>query len=114
MQGFADSLLQGGILTGLPTELGYALVVALFAFLVLNFIMLNAGIFSWAERRVWARIQSRVGPNRVGPQGFLQWLADGLKNIMKEGYIFHIIRTGEGSKLSIKIKRRKKSCKLAS
>ena len=54
MQEFADSLLQGGVLTGLPTELGYALVVALFAFLVLNFIMLNAGIFSWAERRVWA------------------------------------------------------------
>lgn len=87
MQGFADSLLHGGLLTGLPTELGYALVVALFAFLVLNFIMLNAGIFSWAERRVWARIQSRVGPNRVGPQGFLQWLADGLKNIMKEDLV---------------------------
>ena len=87
MQGFADSLLHGGVLTGLPTEIGYALVVALFAFLVLNFIMLNAGIFSWAERRVWARIQSRVGPNRVGPQGFLQWLADGLKNIMKEDLI---------------------------
>lgn len=87
MQGFADSLLHGGILTGLPIELGYALVVAFFAFLVLNFIMLNAGIFSWAERRVWARIQSRVGPNRVGPQGFLQWLADGLKNIMKEDLI---------------------------
>src|SRR5262249_60234046 len=30
---------------------------------------------------------SRVGPNRVGPQGFLQWLADGLKNICKEDLI---------------------------
>src|SRR5216684_4218369 len=46
-----------------------------------------AGIVSWAERRVWARIQSRVGPNRVGPQGFLQWLADGVKNICKEDII---------------------------
>src|SRR5713226_7034369 len=46
-----------------------------------------AGTVSWAERRVWARIQSRVGPNRVGPQGFLQWLADGVKNICKEDII---------------------------
>src|ERR1700739_1687041 len=46
-----------------------------------------AGIVSWAERRVWARIQSRVGPNRVGPQGFLQWLADGAKHVLKEDII---------------------------
>jgi NADH-quinone oxidoreductase subunit H len=32
-------------------------------------------------------MQSRVGPNRVGPQGILQWLADGIKNIMKEDII---------------------------
>ncbi|MFP6663712.1 MAG: NADH-quinone oxidoreductase subunit NuoH [Deltaproteobacteria bacterium] len=87
MQEFADSLLNGGMLTGFSTEAGYAIVIGVFAFLVLNFIMLNAGIFSWAERRVWARIQSRVGPNRVGPQGVLQWLADGIKNIMKEDII---------------------------
>lgn len=87
MQELADSWLHGGILTGMPTEVGYAIVIGLFAFLVLNFIMLNAGIFSWAERRVWARIQSRVGPNRVGPQGIVQWLADGIKNIMKEDLV---------------------------
>ena len=46
-----------------------------------------AGIVSWVERRVWARIQSRVGPNRVGPQGFLQWLADGVKHVCKEDII---------------------------
>lgn len=87
MQGLADSLLANGFLQGLPTELGYALVVAFFAFVLLNFIMLVAGVTSWLERRVWARIQSRIGPNRVGPQGVIQWLADGLKNIMKEDIV---------------------------
>src|SRR5262249_47781951 len=46
-----------------------------------------AGIVSWAERRVWGRIQSRIGPNRVGPQGFVQWLADGVKMVCKEDLI---------------------------
>ena len=87
MQAFADDLLRNGALQGMPTELGYLLVVVSFAFLVLNFIMLVAGVTSWLERRVWARIQSRIGPNRVGPQGAIQWLADGLKNIMKEDII---------------------------
>jgi NADH-quinone oxidoreductase subunit H len=57
------------------------------ALVVFGFVLPLAGITSWLERRVWARIQSRVGPNRVGPQGFLQWLADGLKNLLKEDII---------------------------
>jgi NADH-quinone oxidoreductase subunit H len=87
MQQFADSLLNEGLLKGLPTEVGYVLVIAFFAFLLLNFIMLVAGVTSWLERRVWARIQSRVGPNRVGPQGVVQWLADGIKNVLKEDIV---------------------------
>ena len=87
MQQLADRLIDHGFLRGLPRELGYVLVVAFFAFLMLSFIMTVAGVTSWLERRVWARIQSRVGPNRVGPQGALQWLADGIKNIMKEDIV---------------------------
>ncbi len=88
MQHFADGLMgPGGILEGFSTPVGYLVVVGFFAFLILNFIMVVAGVTSWFERRVWARIQSRIGPNRVGPQGALQWLADGIKNIMKEDIV---------------------------
>src|SRR3954465_3437615 len=39
-----------------------------------------------AERRISAFIQDRVGPNRVGPAGLLQPLADGLKFLLKEDF----------------------------
>ena len=41
----------------------------------------------WAERRVVARMQMRVGPNRVGKFGLLQSLADGVKLALKEDII---------------------------
>jgi NADH-quinone oxidoreductase subunit H len=44
------------------------------------------GVSMW-ERKVAARMQSRVGPNRVGPWGLAQWLADALKLLMKEDLI---------------------------
>ena len=52
-----------------------------------GFATLFAGAVTWVERRVAGRIQSRIGPNRVGPQGILQWLADGLKAFFKEDFI---------------------------
>jgi NADH-quinone oxidoreductase subunit H len=41
----------------------------------------------WLERRVVARMQHRIGPNRVGPAGLLQSLADGIKLALKEDII---------------------------
>jgi NADH-quinone oxidoreductase subunit H len=41
----------------------------------------------WGERRIVARMQLRVGPNRVGPFGLLQSLADGVKLALKEDII---------------------------
>ena len=88
MQGFIDGLLASGALGGLPAEVVYPAAMFLFAILVVfGFVLPLVTITVWLERRVWSRIQSRVGPNRVGPQGILQGLADGVKNILKEDVI---------------------------
>ena len=47
-------------------------------------VMLFVAFMTLAERRIAAFIQDRVGPNRVGPFGILQPIADGLKNFLKE------------------------------
>src|SRR5208282_5372383 len=71
-----------------PRDLVAAIVVFVMSAVVFLAVALPfGGIVTWVERRVWARIQSRVGPNRVGPQGFLQWLADGIKIICKEDIV---------------------------
>jgi len=49
--------------------------------------MLTVLMMIYAERRVSAFIQGRIGPNRVGPQGLLQPIADGIKFLMKEDII---------------------------
>ena len=86
MQALLDSMI--GSADGLQREIFYFLGMLTFgAIVVFVFILPVAGITSWLERRVWARIQSRIGPNRVGPHGFLQWLADGLKNLLKEDVV---------------------------
>jgi NADH-quinone oxidoreductase subunit H len=62
-----------------PVWLVIVKVVVLFAFgVVMTLFMIN-----W-ERKVVGRMQQRPGPNRVGPNGWLQSLADGLKLAFKE------------------------------
>src|SRR4026208_266129 len=88
MQGLLDQLIAEGYFPGIPTEIVYLIgVLAAGAIVIFGFVLTVAGVTTFVERRVWARIQSRIGPNRVGPQGILQWLADGIKNIMKEDII---------------------------
>jgi len=45
------------------------------------------GLMTWVERKVLARFQFRPGPNRLGPAGVLQFMADGLKLVFKEEII---------------------------
>ncbi len=89
MQQFADWLITKIPTPAfLPPEYFYVGVQVAFALLVLMvFVAPFAGIVSWVERRVAARMMDRVGPNRVGPQGFFQWIADGIKSLLKEDII---------------------------
>jgi len=52
--------------------------------IMITILMTTVALLTWAERRVSAWIQNRLGPNRVGPFGLFQPLADGLKNFIKE------------------------------
>jgi NADH-quinone oxidoreductase subunit H len=89
MRELVDSLIASGTASAaVPAWAHYLTAMLLFGgIVVFGFVLPIAGITTWVERRVMGRIQSRIGPNRVGPAGFLQWLADGLKNLLKEDII---------------------------
>jgi NADH-quinone oxidoreductase subunit H len=60
--------------------------VVVFVFLVVTTLLMI-----WAERRIIGRMQARPGPNRVGPFGVVQGLADGIKLALKEDLIPAIV-----------------------
>ncbi|MEX0692075.1 MAG: NADH-quinone oxidoreductase subunit NuoH [Gemmatimonadales bacterium] len=67
-----------------PEFKGFLLVNTFRIGLVFTLVMVGVIMVIWVERRGSAFLQDRLGPNRVGPFGLLQNLADGVKNIMKE------------------------------
>lgn len=73
-------LVQSGMnrdLANLLTSLGAAVLVATVPLITVIFLI-------WIERKVAARVQDRLGPNRVGPFGLLQSVADAIKMLTKE------------------------------
>lgn len=72
-------------------KLGYvttaAVVMLACGFLVLNFFGLMSGFYTFFERKVAGWTNARRGPNRVGPYGLVQFMADGVKLILKEDII---------------------------
>jgi NADH-quinone oxidoreductase subunit H len=57
------------------------------AFVILNIVLLGAAASVYAERKIAAFIQDRIGPNRVGPFGLLQPFADVFKLFFKEDIV---------------------------
>lgn len=77
---FNDLLLS----LGMSAELA-ALIGDIVGVLLLLIMVLTSAIFLiWLERKIAARLQDRVGPNRAGPYGLLQTLADIVKLLTKE------------------------------
>ena len=77
-------LIYDGVGTLLPCWLAYAVAGLVIIFMLVNAALLGAAAVTWTERRLLGRFQNRVGPNRWGPFGLLQPIADLLKLLTKE------------------------------
>ena len=65
----------------------FILIPIIKIFIIVTFVFVSVLILIWIERRFQGFVQSRLGPNRVGPQGILQSVADAIKLMTKEDVI---------------------------
>src|SRR3954468_2619552 len=86
LQAAATAAQGNGLVHVAQPDSGFAWFLATVVKMLLTFTIYMIGVMMviWLERRLCAFIQDRRGPNRVGPHGLLQSVADGVKNIMKE------------------------------
>src|SRR4051795_13585063 len=62
----------------------WPLIKFLIAFIIVQVIV---AAMNWIERRLLGLVQARLGPNRVGPKGLLQIIADPIKFLLKEDIV---------------------------
>jgi NADH-quinone oxidoreductase subunit H len=68
----------------LSTPFGTLVLIAAQCLLVIGFVMLSLLFLVYGDRKIWAAVQMRRGPNVVGAYGLLQTVADALKYVVKE------------------------------
>ena len=76
-----DPLLIGGV------TIGVVIVVLLKVLIVFVVGLVATMLMVWFERKIVSGMQNRVGPNKAGPWGILQTLADGIKLFFKEDLV---------------------------
>ncbi len=69
---------------GAPDAVDYVLWSLIATIAILVWLVVSVIAFIWIERRLVALMQNRKGPNRVGPAGLLQPIADAIKLLLKE------------------------------
>ena len=67
-----------------PDQKGFLLFAVVKLLVVFTVLLVGVALLTLVERKVAGWMQNRPGPNRVGPSGILQPLADGIKNFIKE------------------------------
>ncbi|WP_238941370.1 NADH-quinone oxidoreductase subunit NuoH [Jannaschia sp. Os4] len=70
------------VFLGTPTGIGLTILAQVLA--VVAFVMLSMLFLVYGDRKIWAAVQMRKGPNVVGAFGLLQTVADALKYVVKE------------------------------
>ena len=68
----------------LTTPLGTLVIVIVQVLLIVAFVMISLLFLVYGDRKIWAAVQMRRGPNVVGPWGLLQSVADAFKYVVKE------------------------------